>query len=261
MTEFTGKVALVTGGALGIGRAIALAFAGQGADVVVLDTRSDDAAAVVGEAREHGVRAVAVQADVASHDSLQRAVAVATSQLGPVDFLVNNAGVGHRDLRFAELPQSEWSRVIGVCLFGTLNTTHVVLPDMVERRTGSIVNIASDAGLIGGYRSSIYAAAKAAVIGHTRALARELGEFGIRVNVVCPGDVETERSRANEEADAQRLGREEVERRRAHQLDGYALKRRGLPTDIASAVLFFCGEASSWITGQRLSVNGGVVMV
>lgn len=261
MDGLADRVAVVTGAALGVGRAIALAFAEQGAHVAVLDVNREGAESVALEVQSHGVRAVPLVADVASYEMVTRAIAGVDATLGPVDFLVNNAGAGHRDVRFSELPRSEWARVIGVCLLGTLNTTHAVLPGMTKRCAGSIVNIASDTGLIGGSRSSVYSAAKAAVIGHTRALAREAGEFGIRVNVVCPGDVETERSREHEEAEAQRLGREAAEERLRQQLEGYALKRRGLASDVAGAVLFFCSDGASWITGQRLSVNGGAVMV
>jgi 3-oxoacyl-[acyl-carrier protein] reductase len=229
----------VTGASRGIGRAIALELARAGASVVVgYRTGVDEAAEVAGET---GGRAV--QADVADPDEAKRLV----EEAGELDVLVNNAGLT-RDGLLARMPDDDWRSVIETNLGGVFHTCRAAARGMMRRRSGSIVNVSSVVGLHGNPGQTNYAASKAGVIGFTKALARELGNRGVRANVIAPGYVDS------------RLTREISEEMRGLMLRNTPLGRFGAPEDVAGAVRFLCSDEASFITGEVLLVDGGLGM-
>lgn len=242
------RVALVTGASRGIGRAIALALAAEGATVAVNYARSQEAAQeVVDQIRERGGRAEAFQADVADAEQVEGLVSAVESQLGPVDILVNNAGITRDGLLMRMTPEA-WDEVVATNLTSAYRTTRAVLRGMLRRRSGRIINIASVSALTGNPGQANYAAAKAGLIGFTKSLAREVGSRGITVNVIAPGVIDTDMTAA--------LG-EEWKRR---MLDQIALGRFGTPEDVAGAVVFLASDAAGYVTGQTLVVDGGLTM-
>src|SRR5690606_8216781 len=242
------RVALVTGASRGIGRAIALALAAEGAAVAVNYARSQAAAQeVVDLTRQQGGRAEAFQADVADAEQVDALVAGVEAALGQVDVLVNNAGIARDGLLMRMTPEA-WNEVLSTNLSAAYRTTRTVLRGMLRRRFGRIINITSVVGLTGSVGQANYAAAKAGLIGFTKSLAREVGSRGITVNAVAPGLIHTDMTAA--------LG-EEWKRR---MLDQVALGRLGTPDDVAGAVVFLASEAASYITGQTLVVDGGLTM-
>ena len=242
------KVAVVTGGGSGIGRATCLALARAGRDVAVADVNLAGAEATAGMVRGLGPRAAAVEIDVSSADGVGAGIGRVRTALGPVAILVNVAGIGE----FAPLMQmteAQWDRMLGVHLKGTFNTTRACVPDMIEAGWGRIVNVASVAGLNGGGPGlSHYAAAKAGIIGFTRAIAQELGPMGITVNAVAPGLIDTPMIRTAGAPDS--LYDAVVKRT--------PVRRLGQPEDIAVAAAFLTSDDAGFTTGQVLSPNGGV---
>jgi len=246
----TGKMALVTGGASGIGRAVCLRLARDGAAVAVLDLDPDGAERTAAALRGRGGRAVAVGADVADDDAVAAAVAQARAALGPLTVLVNVAGIGDFTL-LADMRPAQWQRMLGVHLNGTFHCTRAVLPDMTAAGWGRIVNTSSVAGLSGGGPGlSHYAAAKGGIIAFTKAIAQELGPAGITANAVAPGLIDTPMVR-----DA--MVTDEI-RRRA--VEGAPVRRIGQPDDIAAAVAYLVSPEAGFVTGQVLSPNGGRYM-
>ncbi|MDR9431721.1 MAG: SDR family oxidoreductase [Natronomonas sp.] len=244
---FDDEVVCVTGGAGGIGTAIGRTVASLGADVAVADVDVDGAtenARALEE--EYGVDAVAVGTDVSSYDAAEAMVETVADELGPIDVLVNNAGIASVQ-RFADTDPADWQTWIGVALFGTLNCTHAVLPTMLARGSGEIVNFASgsywgnDPGL------SVYGAAKAANVSFTKTLAKEVGPDGIRVNCVAPGTVRTP---ATEEW---------LEKYEDTIAESYALERVGEPEEVANVVALLASDATSWVTGEVVHVDGGYI--
>jgi 2-hydroxycyclohexanecarboxyl-CoA dehydrogenase len=238
------RVAFVSGGSRGIGRAIAEALARDGHTVAVGDIR---------EAEPVGDGGVAVALDVTDSASVARAIEQATGRLGPIDILVNNAGWD--EMRpFLETDEPFWDRVIEVNFKGCLRLTHAVLPGMVERGYGRIVNIGSDAGRVGSSLESVYSGAKGGVIAFTKTIAREVARDGVTANAVCPGPTDTAML-------AEVTGGGE---RGAKVIDAMTravpMKRLGQPADVAAAVAFLCSEEAGFITGQTLSVSGGLTM-
>src|SRR5436189_1926537 len=234
-----GKTALVTGGSRGIGRAIALELARGGASVVVgYHSGADEAEAV---AQEAGGRAV--HADVSDPEDARRLV----DEAGELDILVNNAGVT-RDGLLARMPDDDWSEVIATNLGGVFHTCRAAARGMMKRRAGSIVNISSIVGLHGNPGQTNYSASKAGIIGFTKALARELGNRGVRANVVAPGYVDT------------RLTQVIADDMKQLMLANTPLGRFGTPEDIAGAVRFLCSDEAAFITGEVLLVDGGLGM-
>lgn len=242
-------VALVTGAGSGIGEAIATLLADAGAAIAVADLRPDAAQRVAAAITAKGGTATAVTVDVADPAAADRAVAEVRERLGPVSILVNNAAAWEIAL-FADTSPERAAAVIGVTLTGTMNLTRAALPDLISRR-GRIVNIASDSARVGEHSMSVYAAAKAGVLGLTKSVAREVGRKGVAVNAVCPGVTATPGSSEfiEKAGGAEKLAR------------AYPLGRIGEPADIANAVLFFASPLASWITGQALSVSGGFTML
>jgi 2-hydroxycyclohexanecarboxyl-CoA dehydrogenase len=247
-----GKVALVTGGGRGIGAAIAARLAEDGADVAVCDLDETLAGAVAERAvASFGRYAIAVGMDVADEASVRAGVASVTERLGPVDVLVNNAGVDVIG-PFVDSTEEAWGRIIAVNLMGTLRCCREVAPGMLERGTGTIVNIASDAGKVGSSGEAVYSATKGGIIAFSKTLARELAARGITVNCVCPGPTDT--ALLGQVAEANPRLREALER-------AIPLRRVARPEEIANAVAFLAAPSASYITGQALSVSGGLTMV
>ncbi len=239
------SVALVTGAGSGIGRAIALQLAADGYKVLVNDFRPEAAAAV---AAEIGTGAVASGGDVSVEGDVAAMVAACEAAFGPVTHLINNAGYVHQR-RFVDLTPADFDRMIAVHLRGTFLCTHAVVPGMLARGFGVIVNIASQLGQIGGIELVHYAAAKAGIIGLTKALAREVSAQGVRVNAVAPGPINTPLVRQLS-ADWQRAKAAEL-----------PLGRFGEPEEVAATVAFLCSPAASLYVGQTLGPNSGDVML
>lgn len=242
------RSALVTGASRGIGRAIAAALAREGWPVCVnCLERRDAAESLVSELRSRGFSAMAFQADVADRKAVEAMVRAASEELGPVELLVNNAGVSQYGL-FQDVDDAAWDRVLAVNLTGPRNAVRAVLPHMLSEKRGCIVNISSMWGLRGASCEAAYAAAKAGLIGLTRSLALELAPSGVRVNCVAPGCIETDMVRA--------LGEET----RAMLVEETPLGRLGRPEDVAEAVAFLASEKTSFITGQVLTADGGFIV-
>lgn len=245
------RTAVVTGGARGIGAAIASALAAEGARVAVWDL---DAAGAVAAAThltsEHAVPAIGVGVDVSDLDAIEDAAHQVEHELGPVDILVNNAGVDVIG-PFLESEPDAWERILAVNLKGTIACCRVLVPGMVEREYGKVVNIGSDAGKVGSSGEAVYSATKGGVIAFTKTLAREVARAGVNVNCVCPGPTDTALLDQVAEADPKLY--ESLAR-------AIPLRRLGQPSDVAAAVVFLATDAASFITGQALSVSGGLTM-
>jgi 3-oxoacyl-[acyl-carrier protein] reductase len=245
--KLTGKVALVTGAAQGIGKAIALLLARNGADLVVSDINLEKAEETAKEIRAIGPKAMAVKVDVANLSDVERMVAGILEKLAKIDILVNNAGIT-RDKLILRMTEEDWDAVLGVNLKGTFNCTKAVLRHMAKQRSGKIVNIASVVGEMGNAGQANYSASKAGVIGLTKTIAREYAQRGINVNAIAPGYIETPMTEALPEK-----AKEELRKL-------IPMERLGKPEDVAEAVLFLVSEESSYMTGQVLNVNGGIYM-
>jgi 2-hydroxycyclohexanecarboxyl-CoA dehydrogenase len=243
------RTALVTGGASGIGAATARRLAAEGARVAVGDLDLERARDVAGE-----IDGVATGLDVTDTASVGRAVAAATEALGPVDVLVNNAGTD-RFAFFVNTDEELWDFVLAVNLRGVLACTHAVLPTMHERGGGVIVNVASEAGRVGSQGSATYSAAKAGVIGFTKAIARESARFGVRCNAVAPGPIETPLLNSAPE----QLG-ELGARLKQGMIDATAVRRIGEPDEVAAVIAFLASDDASYVTGQTVNVSGGLSM-
>jgi 2-hydroxycyclohexanecarboxyl-CoA dehydrogenase len=247
MGKLDGKIALVTGAGQGIGRAIATKLAAEGADVVATDlneaTAKDTAAAL-------GASALGLRADVTSRDSIAAMVDQAVARFGRIDVLVNNAGwdkVGP----FLDSDPADWDRVIQINLYGVLNTSRAVMPVMVQQGSGSVVNLASDAGRVGSSGEAVYSAAKGGVISFTKTMARELARHKITVNCVCPGPTDTPLF-ASVSGDSPAY--------REALIKAIPFRRLAEPTDLANAVAFLASPEAAYITGQTVSVSGGLTM-
>ena len=251
MTRLAGRVALVTGGGSGIGRAICERLAAEGARVAVADLDSAAAAATVAALDHHGGSAHAVQMDVGDFDRVRAAVDEVRRECGPVDVLVNCAGWDRMEPFRHNTPEL-WDRLIAVNLRGPIHCCRAVLDDMIERNAGKIVSISSDAARVGSTGEAVYSACKGGIISFSKTLARELARHHINVNVICPGPTDTPLLRGMVEAGNVKL------------VD--ALKRAipfgrlAVPEEIASAVAFFVSPDADYITGQVLSVSGGLTM-
>jgi 2-hydroxycyclohexanecarboxyl-CoA dehydrogenase len=244
-----GKTAFVTGGASGIGAASARRLAAEGARVAIGDLNVDGAREVAGE-----LDGFACALDVTDTTSVRAAVAAAVEAIGELDVLVNNAGTDRFSF-FTKSDEELWDFVLAVNLRGVLAVTHAVLPAMQERRSGCIVNVASEAGRVGSPGSAVYSAAKAGVIGFTKAIARESARYRVRCNAVAPGPIDTPLLNA-----APLVLGEIGERLKQGMVDATALGRVGEPEEVAAAIAFLASEDASYVTGQTLNVSGGLSM-
>lgn len=247
------KVVIVTGGAGGIGSATCRRLAEEGAKVAIFDMNMTAAEQLAQEINQQNCQALAVQCDITNHNTVEQAVQQVESQLGPVDGLVNNAGW---DIfkPFVKTNPQEWDKLIQINLVGMLNMHFAVLKGMVERNTGSIVNIASDAARVGSSGEAVYAACKGGLLSFSKTLAREHSRHNIKINVICPGPTDTALLAGVTE------GASNPEKLREAFIRSIPLGRLGQPEDLASAIAFFLSEDASFITGQVLSVSGGLTM-
>ena len=248
--DLTGKTALVTGAGSGIGQAVALEIAAQGVKVAVADVDPVRARATVAKI---GQSAVPVTMDVSDSSQVTRAMAEARAALGSVDYLVNIAGI-FQEARAQEITDADWMRMISVHLNGTFYCCRAVLAGMIERRFGVIVNMSSLHALRGQANAAHYSAAKAGIAGFTKAVAREVAEYGIRVNAVAPGPIDTPLWRAGMSGPA-------LEARRVERVKVIPLGRLGVAEEVAHTILFLLSPASRYVTGQVIGVNGGELMV
>ncbi len=246
------KVAVVTGGASGIGAACCRRLAQNGVDIAVWDLNEELMEAVAEEVRALGQQAITSRVDVSNRDMVKTAVEKARSELGPVTILVNSAGV-HGSSPISKMTDEEWNRVININLTGTFIVTQEVLADMLEAQWGRIVYISSSSTQTGSPNMSHYVASKGGVVGMTKALATELGPMGITVNNVPPGSVDTPMLRALEAKGGLPGGAEAIGQRNP-------VRRLGTPEDMAAAVAFLASDEAGYITGHTLSANGGRYM-
>jgi 2-hydroxycyclohexanecarboxyl-CoA dehydrogenase len=247
------RTALVTGGARGIGEGIATTLGGQGFRVAVVDLDADAARATAESITAAGGTAIAVHADVTDTGSVRDAVGTVTAELGPVEIAVNNAGWDDF-MNFVDTTEDFWDRILDVNFKGMLRVTHTVVPGMIERGWGRVVNIGSDAGRVGSSLEAVYSGAKGGTIAFTKTLAREVARHGVTANTVCPGPTDT----AMLQAFAAKSG--DGAKVLAGMTRAVPMRRLAQPADVAAAVAFFASDATGYITGQTLSVSGGLTM-
>ena len=245
--ELNDKIALVTGGAQGIGRTIAEELAAQGAHVVLADINGEGAEKSAEAIRAKGQKASGVRLDVSSAEDVQGVFEGIAKEHKPVDILVNNAGIT-RDGLMVRMKEEDWNRVLDINLKGTFLCAQQGAKQMMKQKKGAIVSIASIVGVMGNFGQANYAASKAGVIGLTKTLAREVASRGITVNAVAPGFIDTEMTRVLDEGVRQKL------------IEQIPLSRLGEPEDVARAVAFLVSDRASYITGQVINVNGGMLM-
>ncbi len=253
MANVAGKTVIVTGGGGGIGGATCRLFAAQGAKVAVFDMNIEAARKVAAAIEAAGGTAAAFECDITNRTAVDAAVAATEAKLGPVDILVNNAGWDVFK-PFVKSAPSEWEKLIAINLIGALHMHHAVLPGMMERKYGRIVNVGSDAARVGSSGEAVYAACKGGLLALSKTLAREHARHGITVNVICPGPTDT----------ALLTGVAEGAANPAKLIEAFTraipLGRLGQPEDLARAIVFFGSDDASFITGQVLSVSGGLTM-
>ncbi|GAB4411579.1 MAG: beta-ketoacyl-ACP reductase [Anaerolineae bacterium] len=246
-TRLAGRVALITGAGQGIGRAIALRFAQEGASVVALDVVPDGITALADEIKAAGGEALAVVCDVTQREQVAGAVQAALDAFGQIDILCNNAGIT-RDARLVKMTEEQFDQVIAVNLKGVFNMTQAVVPHMIERGYGRIITTSSVVGLYGNFGQTNYVASKAGVIGMTRVWARELGPKGITANAVAPGFIATDMVKTVPQEVLDRF------------INMTPVRRLGQPEDVANAFLFLASDEAAFVNGAVLSVDGGLVL-
>lgn len=251
--QLTGQVAIVTGGGRGMGRAHCRLLASEGATIVCLDKLGDNAAAVAKEIRDAGGHAEHFGIDITEGPEVRKIVEQVAERYGRIDILVNNAGFDAIK-PFIETTEADWDFMIELNLTAQLRVTHAVLPHMMRANSGKIIFISSDAARVGSKNEAVYSAAKAGLLGFTKTLAREVARNGIRVNCICPGVTNTPQLQGNLADPVIGINVRKIEKM-------VPLKRFGEPEEIAGAVLFFASDYSSFVTGQVLSVSGGLTMV
>ncbi len=245
--ELNKKIALITGGAQGIGRTIALELAGQGAHVILGDVNLEGAEKTAEKIREKGRTASAVEIDVSNASNVQSVFDLILKEYKPVDIVINNAGIT-RDGLLVRMKEVDWDLVLNINLKGSFLCSQQAAKQMMKQKTGAIVNIASIVGVMGNFGQANYSASKAGLIGFTKTLAREVAPRGIRANAIAPGFIDTEMTRVLEEAVREKL------------IEQIPLARLGQPRDVASCVSFLVSEKASYITGQVININGGMFM-
>ena len=247
MGKLNSKIAVVTGAGSGIGRAIAEQLAAEGATVVVSDINAESAKET---AAALGNNSVGLRVDVTSRESVDEMVEAVTGEFGRIDILVNNAGWDKVE-PFLDSKISDWDRVIAINLYGTLHCSQAVLKVMADQGSGSVINIGSDAGRVGSSGEAVYSAAKGGVVALSKTLAREMARSNVNVNCVCPGPADTPLFAGI--SDENPKLRQALER-------AIPMRRLAQPSDLAAAVVFFASDEASYITGQTLSVSGGLTM-
>ena len=248
------RTALVTGGAQGIGRGIAAALAAQGFRVAIADLNAEAATQTAKNLAEAGGTVIAVEVNITDTASVEAGLRAITRDLGPVEVVVNNAGWDDF-MPFIATSEEFWDKILDINFKGALRVTKAVLPGMIERKFGRIVNIGSDAGRVGSSLESVYSGAKGGIIAFTKTLAREVATKGITANVVCPGPTDTPALRKFANGAGQ-----DAEKVISGMVRAVPMKRLGTPEDIGPAVAFFASDAAGFITGQTLSVSGGLTM-
>ncbi len=253
MIELNGKVAIVTGGSRGIGRAIGLTLAKQGADIAIADILEQDGEDTVTEIKKIGKRAIFIRTDLTKKDSIDKMVIKVLQTFSKVDILVNNAGWDRIELFINNSPEF-WDKIIDINYKHQIYTTRAVLDHMIEKKFGRIVNIGSDSGRAGSTGEAVYSGCKGALIAFTKTMARELARFNITVNCVCPGPTETPL--------IEEMKKDELGSKVLSAMDKIIpLGRLAAPQDIANAVAYFASDEANYITGQTLSVSGGLTMI
>jgi 2-hydroxycyclohexanecarboxyl-CoA dehydrogenase len=246
--KFSDRVAVVTGSASGIGKATAEALAGEGATVCIGDIAADKGEAVAAELRAKGRQAEYFSLDLTDRDSIAKFAAAVLKRFGRVDILVNGAGWG-KTVPFVDSDDAFWEKVINLNFVGPMRLTKALLPQMFERKYGRVVSVSSDAGRVGSLGETVYSGAKAGLIGFSKGLAREGARYNVTVNVVCPGPTDTPLLAAV------------PEKYRDAFIKAIPMRRFGQPAEVAEAIVFFAGGNAGYITGQVLSVSGGLTMV
>jgi 2-hydroxycyclohexanecarboxyl-CoA dehydrogenase len=247
------RVALVTGGGSGIGRAVCLALAAEGRQVAVGDLNADGAAETARLVADAGGRSLAVSMDVTSTDSVQQARLQVIDELGTIEVLVNCAGWDLL-MPFLETDEAFWDKVIDINFKGMLRTVHTCLPSMVDGGWGRVINISSDAARVGSSLEAVYSGAKGGVISFTKTIAREMARKGVTANIVCPGPTDTPLLKGIVAAS------DDGEKVIGAMARAVPMKRIGQPAEIASAVVYLASESASFVTGQTISVSGGLTM-
>jgi len=260
----THKVAIVTGAARGIGRAIASKIGQRGGSVAVVDLHEANANDAVAELQHQGIKAVAIKTDATDKREVDDMVEKVLSAFGKIDILVNDVGWWHT-MPFINNTEELWDKIIAINYRTVINCSRAVLDHMIEQQSGKIVSIGSDVARVGGSGDAVYSGAKAAVVAFSKSLAREVARYNINVNVVCPGPTETETYGPLGGWIADRANDPEFLQKREQMLETLTkmipLRRRGKPMEIAEAVAFLASPAADYITGQVISVSGGVTMV
>jgi len=240
-----GRVAIITGGASGLGRETAHYLARDGARVVIADLNQENIGKVLNELKDLGAEAEGIRVDVRNYGDCERMVELAKARFGACDILIAGAGITGGERFFVDSKPEDWDAVLGVNIRGVLNSNRAVAPLMMQQKAGAIINIASEAGKVGEKRMVVYSATKGAVIAFTKAFSVEMGRFGIRVNAVCPGVTMTPMTAAYTKAQIEKSSK------------FYPLGRLGQPADIAAMITFLASDQASWVTGQAVSVSGG----
>ena len=258
---FHGRTALIPGGGRGIGYAAGLMMAQQGAKVALADVVEDRVVEAAARLKnETGAETLGIACDITSLEDVRKMVSTAENALGPLDIMVNTAAIV-ADKTFMDSTPDDWKQMLDICLYGSMNVIHSVLPGMTKRKYGRIVCLASDAARTGQARHSYYAAAKGGVIALVKSVAQEVGRDGVTLNVVSPGATDTELRRGREREVLAAIGEERFKKREEAILRMYPTRRLGQPEDIAAGIVYLCDEQAGWVTGQVLSINGGFSMV